>query len=98
MSITIEQDLKEVLTSINQKLDNLQKDVTDIKIEIATLQGEVRGNLKSLDEKVTTLDKRIEKIENSQKNKICALIGILGTALLGTVGRFVLTAIPPNSF
>lgn len=98
MSITIEQDLKEVLNSINQKLDNLQKDVTDIKIELATFQGEVKGDIKSLDEKVTTLDKRVEKIENSQKNQIWALIGILGTALLGTVGRFVLTAIPPNSF
>jgi hypothetical protein len=37
MSVTIEQDLKEILGAINQKLDNLQKDVTDIKIVQARL-------------------------------------------------------------
>ncbi|MEA5534496.1 hypothetical protein [Crocosphaera sp. XPORK-15E] len=34
MSVMIEQNLSEVLAEINQKLDNLQKDVTDIKIEL----------------------------------------------------------------
>jgi hypothetical protein len=38
MSVTIEQDLKEILGSINQKLDNLQKDVMDIKIVQARLE------------------------------------------------------------
>ena len=32
MSITVEVELKDFLIQINQKLDNLQKDVTDIKI------------------------------------------------------------------
>jgi hypothetical protein len=38
MSVTIEQDLKEILGSISQKLDNLQKDVMDIKIVQARLE------------------------------------------------------------
>jgi len=38
MSVTIEQYLKEILGSINQKLDNLQKDVMDIKIVQARLE------------------------------------------------------------
>ncbi len=32
MSVTIEQDLKEILSKIDQKLDGLQKDIVDLKI------------------------------------------------------------------
>jgi len=67
MSVTIEQDLKEILGSINQKLDNLQKDVMDIKIVQDT-----------------------KELKGSQKAQIWTLIGILGTALLGTVIRYII--------
>ncbi|GCA89937.1 hypothetical protein MiTa_03292 [Microcystis aeruginosa NIES-4264] len=33
MSVIIEQNLGEILAQINHKLENLQKDVTDIKIQ-----------------------------------------------------------------
>ncbi|NCQ67901.1 MAG: hypothetical protein EWV48_01115 [Microcystis aeruginosa Ma_QC_C_20070823_S13] len=86
MSVTIEQDLKEILGSINQKLDNLQKDVMDIKIVQARLE-----------EKVDSLEKDIEgvkadtkELKGSQKAQILTLIGILGTALLGTVIRYII--------
>jgi len=86
MSVTIEQDLKEILGSINQKLDNLQKDVMDIKIVQARLE-----------EKVDSLEKDIEgvkadtkELKGSQKAQIWTLIGILGTALLGTVIRYII--------
>ena len=32
MSLTIEVELKDVLNGINQKLDMIQKDVTDLKL------------------------------------------------------------------
>ncbi|NJL51260.1 MAG: hypothetical protein HC930_01815 [Hydrococcus sp. SU_1_0] len=32
MSINIETDLKEILTKIDNRLDNLQKDMTDVKV------------------------------------------------------------------
>ncbi len=47
--ITITYSLEEVLGQINQKLDNLQKDVTDIKIGQAKLEVEVKGISKRLD-------------------------------------------------
>ena len=56
MSVTIEQDLKEILGSINQKLDNLQKDVMDIKIVQARLE-----------EKVDSLEKDIEGVKEDTK-------------------------------
>ena len=38
MSVMIEQSLGKILTEISQKLENVQKDVTDIKIKLT--QGE----------------------------------------------------------
>ncbi|MFN6011617.1 MAG: coiled-coil domain-containing protein [Microcystis sp.] len=64
MSITVEVELKDFLIQINQKLDNLQKDVTDIKIELS----EVKGEIKRLEEKIDGIEKRLEgKIDGSEK-------------------------------
>ena len=64
MSITVEVELKDFLIQINQKLDNLQKDVTDIKIELS----EVKGEIKRLEEKIDGVEKRLEeKIDGVEK-------------------------------
>jgi peptidoglycan hydrolase CwlO-like protein len=64
MSITVEVELKDFLIQINQKLDNLQKDVTDIKIELS----EVKGEIKRLEEKIDGVEKRLEeKIDGIEK-------------------------------
>jgi predicted nuclease with TOPRIM domain len=49
MAITIESDLKEYLVKFEQKLDNLQKDVGDVKVAIARLEGELKSGMKSLE-------------------------------------------------
>ena len=46
--IIIETDLREVLAQINQKLDG----INDIRVELA----EIREDIKSLNEKVSSLD------------------------------------------
>lgn len=67
MSVTIEQDLKEYLSDIKQKLDKLDakidsvhKDVTGLTVSVARLEE----GQKSLDAKVLTIDKRLEKVES----------------------------------
>ena len=86
MSVTIEQDLKEILGSINQKLDNLQKDVMDIKIVQARLEEKVD----SLEKDIEGVKEDTKELKGSQKDQIWTLIGILGTALLGTVIRYII--------
>ncbi len=56
MSVTIEVDLKEILGQINQKLDYVQKDVTDIKLQLS----EVKGEVKRLDDKIDSFGKRLD--------------------------------------
>ncbi|MGK7875177.1 MAG: hypothetical protein AB4426_18355 [Xenococcaceae cyanobacterium] len=78
-SVTIEVDLKEALDQINQKLDNLQKDVTDLRV------GQAR-----LEEKVDGLSKRVESQEFVSRGVLIGLIlAILGGAakLFGFVGN-----------
>ncbi len=52
-------DIKDLITSQNQKLDQLIRDNTDIKVSIA----EVKGDIKALSETVKGIDKRLEKAE-----------------------------------
>ncbi|NJK48797.1 hypothetical protein HC931_11990 [Candidatus Gracilibacteria bacterium] len=86
MSIPIESDLKEVLGQINQKLDNLQKGVTDLRIELT----EVKGDIKALNEKVDGLSKRLDATEFVNRGILVGLIvAILGgfAKLFGLVGN-----------
>jgi tetrahydromethanopterin S-methyltransferase subunit G len=82
----IETDLREVLAQINQKLDG----INEIRVELA----EIRGDIKALDERVSGLDKRLERVEGGQNKQIWALIGILFTAVVATAIRFVLVSLP----
>ncbi|MBD2654137.1 hemolysin XhlA family protein [Synechocystis sp. FACHB-383] len=41
MSITVENDLKEILGEIKTQLNDLQKDVTSLKINMATVKTEL---------------------------------------------------------
>jgi chromosome segregation ATPase len=93
MSIQVESDLKEILKSIDNKLDKLSTDVTDLKVS----QAEVKGDIKRLDSHISTIKEDIKEIKGSQKAQIWTLIGILITAVGGfivAVGRSVLSFNP----
>jgi chromosome segregation ATPase len=92
-NIQIESDLKEILNKLDEKLDNLQKDVTELKIG----QAEVKGDIKRLDSNISTIKEDIKEIRGSQKAQIWTLIGVLITAVSGfivAVGRSVLSFNP----
>ena len=86
----IEMDLREVLAEMNKKLDRIDNNVNELKVELA----DVKGYIKALDGKVSSLDKRLEKVEGSQNRQIWALIGILFAAISGIVIRFVVMDLP----
>lgn len=85
-NIQIETDLKEILNKLDGKLDNLQKDVTDINLRLTKVETLLDGTVED-----------IKEIKGSQKAQIWTLIGILITAVGGfivAVGRSVLTFNP----
>jgi chromosome segregation ATPase len=97
MSITIEQDLKEILAKLDQKLDglqknidqkfeSLQKDIVDLKVG----QTEVKGEIKTLGERINGLDERVKSQDFINRGILVGLIlAILGglAKLFGFVGN-----------
>jgi hypothetical protein len=102
MSISIESDLKEILTKIDQKLDNLQKDVTDLKIELIGTKTELKGEIRTLDERLTgkinTLDAKVDglsiRLQNQEFTSRAILISLVLVILGGAARMFGF--VPPN--
>jgi hypothetical protein len=108
MSVTIESDLKEILVNfdkkldkLEQKLDNVAKDVNDLKVAVARTEVELKGDIKALDEKLSGgikalgektdgLSKRLDSTEFINRGIFVGLIlAILGgfAKLFGLVGN-----------
>jgi chaperonin cofactor prefoldin len=80
MPLILETDLKEVLTDISKQLEKMGNRL-----------GRLETGQARIEEKLDSLDKRVEKLEGSQNKQIWTLIEI---ALVGTVIRFVITSLP----
>ncbi|MGK7941045.1 MAG: hypothetical protein AB4062_13030 [Crocosphaera sp.] len=81
--ITVSYSLEDVLKRMDDKLDTIQKDVMDLKVGVATLTEKVEG-----------MDKRLEKVEGTQKNQVWALIILLATAIATAGARLFFTSNP----
>ncbi|WP_295617674.1 hypothetical protein [Chamaesiphon sp. GL140_3_metabinner_50] len=97
MSLIVETDLKEILNRIDQKIDNIQRDVTDLKISVTELKGEIRtvderlsGQIKNVDERlsgqINTLDTKIDGLSTRIQNQEFTSRAILGGLLLIVLG------------
>ncbi len=72
-------ELKQDIKEVNTKLEKLNT----IEVKIATLT-----------EKVDGMDKRLEKVEGTQKNQVWALIVLLGGAIVTAGWRVFFTVNP----
>ncbi len=81
--ITVSYSLEDVLKRMDDKLDTIQKDVMDLKVGVATLTEKVEG-----------MDKRLEKVEGTQKNQVWALIILLAGAIATAAARLFFTSNP----
>ena len=87
----IQTDLAEVLGQINQKLDKLSTDVTELKVGQAEIKGDIKavdeklsGQIKALDTKVEQLDKRVGNQEFTNRGVLIGLIVVI----LGGAAKF----------
>ncbi|EAZ91376.1 hypothetical protein [Crocosphaera chwakensis] len=95
--MAIKQDLVALLADINKKLDSLQKEVKDIKIDLT----KAKGDREILKVEINALKEEVKEIQTSQQDRIWSLIwaltwtliGILIATVLGFLvigGRFIL--------
>ena len=82
----IQTDIADILGQINQKLDRLREDATDLKVG----QAKIEGKIEALDTKVEQLDKRIGNQEFTNRGVLIGfVVVILGGAakLFGLMGN-----------
>lgn len=83
---TIETDSGKILERIEQKLDRVGEDVTEIKVGQARLEE----RMTAVEGEVKGLKDEIKNLSTSHRNQIWVLIGILGMVALGAVVRLVI--------
>lgn len=76
--ITVTYSLEEVLGRIERKIDKLDERMDKLDEKIDKLTVEVATCVTNLN----NLDKRVEKIEGTQKNQVWTLITLLGGSLI----------------
>jgi chromosome segregation ATPase len=87
--IQISTDLKEYLNKFEQKLDRLQEEVTNVRIElvatqgsIKTLEGELKGSIRTLEVEVLNVKKKVDEIDTVQKTLVKDVSGLKGVKSL----------------
>jgi hypothetical protein len=85
MSVTIESDLKEILVKFDQKLDRLEqkidnvaKDVNELKVSVAKTEAELRGDIKVLNESVARTEAGLRGDIKALDEKLSGEIKTLG--------------------
>jgi len=78
---TIETDLKEIFTKLDQRLDRIEISLNELKVS----QAEIRGDIKALDEKVNGIGKRLENQEFTNRGILVAVV----IALIGGAAKFL---------
>ena len=85
----VENDLKEILGSIQKDLKDIRDDLTDLKIsqaeikgDLATFQAEVKGEFKTLKTELTLTREDVKELKGSQRTQIWVLIVAVVSAII----------------
>ena len=78
---TVTYSLEAVLTRIEGKIDNLQKDVNQKFDKIDERLNKLEVGQAKLTEKVDGIDNRLKSVEGTQKNQVWTLIILLASAI-----------------
>jgi hypothetical protein len=71
---TVEIRLEDVLVKIDNRLERIESELTDIKIAQARMEERLSGQISVVDEKVTGLGKRLDFQEFVNRGILTALI------------------------
>ncbi|TRT93310.1 MAG: DUF4164 domain-containing protein [Microcystis sp. M_OC_Ca_00000000_C217Col] len=86
---TVTYSLEAVLTRIEGKIDNLQKDVNQKFDKIDERLNKLEVGQAKLTEKVEGIDNRLKSVEGTQKNQVWTLIPHHPLILIGMVGSII---------
>ena len=70
----VESDIKDILSKIDNRLECIENDLTDLKINQARMEEKLSGQISLVDEKVSGLGKRLEFQEFINRSILVGLI------------------------
>ncbi|MFM7189607.1 MAG: DUF4164 domain-containing protein [Microcystaceae cyanobacterium] len=88
---SVEIKLEDVLAKMDSRLERIENDLTDIKVNQARMEEKLSGQISVVDEKVTGLSKRLDFQEFVNRGILTALI----VALIAGAAKFF--GFMPNS-
>ena len=109
MSLTIETELKDIFTKIDQRLERMEQSINELKLGQVEIKGEIKsldeklsGKINNLDEKlsgkINTLDVKVEGLSTRVGNQeflLRTIVGGLVLIILGGAAR-MLWSFPAN--
>ena len=86
MSLTIETELKDIFTKIDQRLDRMEQGQNELKLSVSELKGEVKNLSTELKGEIKTLDAKVEGLSTRVSNQEFLLRTIVGGLVLIILG------------
>ena len=97
MSLTIETELKDIFTKIDQRLERMEQSINELKLGQVEIKGEIKsldeklsGKINNLDEKlsgkINTLDVKVDGLSTRVGNQEFLLRTIVGGLVLIILG------------
>ena len=86
MSLTIETELKDIFTKIDQRLERMEQGQNELKLSVSELKGEVKNLSTELKGEIKTLDAKVEGLSTRVSNQEFLLRTIVGGLVLIILG------------
>ena len=86
MSLTIETELKDIFTKIDQRLERIEQSQNELKLSASELKGEIKNLDEKLSGKINTLDAKFEGLSTRVSNQELLLRTIVGGLILIILG------------
>jgi archaellum component FlaC len=86
MSLTIEIELKDIFTKIDQRLERMEQGQNELKLSVSELKGDIKALDEKFSGKINTLDTKVDGLSTRVGNQEILLRTIVGGLILIILG------------
>jgi archaellum component FlaC len=86
MSLTIEIELKDIFTKIDQRLERMEQGQNELKLSVSELKGDIKALDEKFSGKINTLDTKVDGLSTRVGNQEILLRTIVGGLILIIIG------------
>jgi archaellum component FlaC len=86
MSLTIEIELKDIFTKIDQRLERMEQGQNELKLSVSELKGDIKALDEKFSGKINNLDTKVDGLSTRVGNQEILLRTIVGGLILIIIG------------